>query len=59
MSKKKAATKPRNRAAQDTTLTNLRALKRRVTALETTSDADGRTIDDLDQRLQRLERKAK
>lgn len=26
--------KPRNRAAQDTTLINLRALQRRVTALE-------------------------
>ncbi len=27
-------TKPRNRAAQDTTLVNLRALKKRITTLE-------------------------
>lgn len=58
MTKKKAATKPRNRAAQDINLINLRALKRRVKALEDTAETDGRIISKLDQRLTALERKA-
>ena len=35
MPKSKKHVKPRNRAAQDATLINLRALQRRVTKLET------------------------
>ena len=35
MTAKKTTKKPRNRAAQDATMINIRALKRRLTKLET------------------------
>ena len=48
---KKTKTKPRRRAAQDTTLLNLRAVKKRVAALEATVKALSARVKDVEKGL--------